>query len=109
MFTFNILRSYGALEPLPRYSTEKSSSAQLGLSGLDQGELLKYIKSPHYKSYAPSRDYQRRFWKEIISLLEDLDEEVDDRIYDTYVGLLGNPINVEGVNSTGLEVRYRFH
>lgn len=86
--TFDLIRAYGIFAPLPQNLVNPLDS-----SGIDQEALLRNILSPHYELYAPSRAYQKRFWKAIINILEAADEEVEEDIYNCYMELLLEPFS----------------
>ncbi|KAH7906474.1 putative methyltransferase-domain-containing protein [Hygrophoropsis aurantiaca] len=51
------------------------------------------LLNPHLEIYSPSERYQYTFWKWVTQCLETMpqhdDDEIDDRIYERYISLLG--------------------
>ncbi|KAF8578735.1 hypothetical protein K439DRAFT_1416909 [Ramaria rubella] len=42
----------------------------------------------HFRDFPPSKESQRIFWKWVVEIFEEKQEEVDERIYDAYINLL---------------------
>ncbi|KAJ7361192.1 hypothetical protein DFH08DRAFT_367655 [Mycena albidolilacea] len=86
---FQILRGYASLVPPNRLQLPAHPQTQIIHDFLVDQILL----NGHFQKYPPSPEYQRSFWKWIISQLEqrmanDSEMEVDSRIYDHYMELL---------------------
>ena len=82
---FSLLQNFAALTPI-RY-LEWPTSTPLDVT---QDFLIdQLIYSEHFRLYPPSENYQRSFWKWVISKLEERDEEVREEIYSIYLELLG--------------------
>jgi hypothetical protein len=111
-YTYDLIRSYG----LGSISSQSSGCP----TRINQPFVLSALLSPHFKTYPPSRAFRRKFWKALIAELESAiterdggeEEEgieVDERIYETYVGLLNESKEGNGcVSSTLLHPLEKF-
>ncbi|KAK7063811.1 protein-lysine N-methyltransferase EFM3 [Favolaschia claudopus] len=86
---FQLLRGYASLTPPNRLQYPSHLQTRIVHDFLLEHILL----SPHFEQYPASSDYQKSFWKWVISRLEQTDPEleVDVRIYDLYLKFLNSP------------------
>ncbi|KAL5495056.1 hypothetical protein ACEPAI_518 [Sanghuangporus weigelae] len=81
---FFILRAFASLTPI-KYLAWPSTTA---IEEIQTFLIDHLISSDHFRLYPPSANYQKPFWKWIISRIEEQDEEVQEEIYSRYLALL---------------------
>ncbi|KAF8323246.1 hypothetical protein DL93DRAFT_669277 [Clavulina sp. PMI_390] len=52
------------------------------------------LEDPHFSSFPPAPDFQRQFWRHVVTVIESKGVEVDERIYDRYLSLLSSPTSL---------------
>ncbi|KAJ1301496.1 hypothetical protein OPQ81_008752 [Rhizoctonia solani] len=50
------------------------------------------ISNPHTIIYPPATDYQRKFWKNVVAILEGNGIEIEDKIYERLICTLNTPV-----------------
>ncbi|EJD03748.1 uncharacterized protein FOMMEDRAFT_167074 [Fomitiporia mediterranea MF3/22] len=81
---FSLLQSFASLVPTKDIGWPTSASAD----EIQEFLIQRFISSAHFQSYTPAENYQKSFWKWVITNLEEQDEEVNEEIYLHYLSLL---------------------
>ncbi|KAL5519172.1 hypothetical protein ACEPAH_855 [Sanghuangporus vaninii] len=81
---FFILRAFASLSPIKYLAWPATTPVEEIQSFL----IDHLISSDHFRLYPPSANYQKSFWKWVISRIEEQDEEVQEEIYSRYLALL---------------------
>ncbi|KAG7099775.1 hypothetical protein E1B28_001587 [Marasmius oreades] len=95
---FLLLREYCSLVP----ARSLSISNDVSFSELNKFLVKIILLNPHLQRFPPAEQYQKSFWKALISHLEQLqrtsddDDEIDDRILERYLSLLPPALPVSG-------------
>ncbi|KAH7334490.1 putative methyltransferase-domain-containing protein [Rhizoctonia solani] len=50
------------------------------------------IENPHTIAYPPTTDYQRKFWKNVVAVLEERGVEIEEAIYERLICTLNTPV-----------------
>ncbi|KAL1748932.1 hypothetical protein HDZ31DRAFT_79288 [Schizophyllum fasciatum] len=99
---FELLRGYASLVPTNTLSFPNVKSLLMLMDAL----VVYFLDSAHFQQYAPSTQYQKIFWKWAINHLESLvsqteeDVELDDRIYNHYLGLIQQSTDAPNLSLT---------
>ncbi|KEP53428.1 putative methyltransferase [Rhizoctonia solani 123E] len=79
---------YLTLQPLPPASiAEHVHDAQSQQFLIDQ-----LIANPHTIAYPPAADYQKKFWKSVVIVLEEKGVEIEEAIYERLICTLNVPV-----------------
>lgn len=99
--TYALVRAFGLMSPM--FSLESAEGGKI-----DQETMIQWLLDPgsHFASWPVSRNYRKKFWKEIIGRLEgNSDMEVDERIYEEYISLLNHiPVSIHSLHEVTTEM-----